>query len=143
MTGEITLRCNATALAVRHMLDTLRAHLLNEPLPDDVCGNIEIAMAEALNNIVEHAYYPGSAGTIMLTVRIGPSRVSCEVRDHGVALPGLGPLSGLPPDVSGLRASLPEGGFGWSLIHALTARLCYLRDGAENRLVLDFDRGTR
>lgn len=141
MIDGVMFRCSATALDVRRMLGELRARLVAENLPDEDCSNIEIALAEALNNIVEHAYRPGPHGTITLTLSVGQRRLTCELRDQGVAMPGLAPPVGTVPDVSGQRATLPEGGFGWSLIHALTARLHYLRNEEENRLILDFDLG--
>ena len=139
MTADVTFRCRATAFDVRRMLGRLRARLAAEDLPEDVCSNIEIALAEALNNIVEHAYRPGSHQSITLTLSAGPRGVTCELRDRGAAMPDLAAPAGTAPDVTGQRAALPEGGFGWSLIHALTARLHYRRDKEENRLTLDFD----
>lgn len=135
----MTFTCDATALDVRRMLAELRERLAVETIADDDRGTVEIALAEALNNIVEHAYEPDAAGTITLTLWIGPTRLSCELRDEGAALPGLAPPRAAAPDVTGPRETLPEGGFGWSMIHALTARLRYLRDGTKNRLILDFD----
>ena len=142
MTDDMTFKCSATAVDVRRMLGELRVRLAAENLSDDDCSNIEIALAETLNNIVEHAYRPGAHGTITLTLMVGQRRLTCEVRDNGVAMPGLAPPAGTAPDITSQRATLPEGGFGWSLIRALTARLHYLRDGEENRLILDFDLGT-
>jgi serine/threonine-protein kinase RsbW len=141
MTAEMTLTCDATALDVRRMLGELRTCLRDTNLSGEDVGTVEIALAEALNNIVEHAYRPDTPGTITLTVSIGPAVLSCELRDEGVALPGLAPPCAAAPNVTGPRERLPEGGFGWSLIFALTARLRYLRDGTENRLILDFDLG--
>lgn len=141
MTDDMTLRCRATAFDVRRMLGEMRARLAAENLRDDDCSNIEIALAEALNNIVEHAYRPGPHGLITLTLSVGQRHLTCELRDQGAAMPGLAPPGGTVPDVTGPRATLPEGGFGWSLIRALTARLHYLRDEEENRLILDFDLG--
>lgn len=141
MTDDMTLRCRATAFDVRWMLGELRARLAAENLRDDDCSNIEIALAEALNNIVEHAYRPGPHGLITLTLSVGQRHLTCELRDQGAAMPGLAPPDGTVPDVTCPRATLPEGGFGWSLIRALTARLHYLRDEEENRLILDFDLG--
>jgi len=141
MTGNMTFRCSATALDVRRMLSELRARLAAENLRDDDCSNIEIALAEALNNIVEHAYRPRPYGTITLTLSVGQRHLTCELRDQGAAMPRLAPPAGPAPDVTCQRATLPEGGFGWSLIRALTARLHYLRDEEENRLILDFDLG--
>ncbi|WP_245605407.1 ATP-binding protein [Roseicyclus elongatus] len=42
-----------------------------------------------------------------------------------------------PPTLAGHAATdLPEGGFGWLLIHQISTALTYRRDGGENRLSL-------
>jgi serine/threonine-protein kinase RsbW len=139
MTADMGFECATTPAEVRRMLGHLRACLAAEGLSGHACGTVEIALAEALNNIVDHACRPGERGSIRLTLSIGPGRLICELRDPGGVMQGLVPPDGTLPDVRGPRASLPEGGFGWSLIHALTARAHYRREGAENRLTLAFD----
>jgi serine/threonine-protein kinase RsbW len=138
---DATFHCNATSLDVRGVLSELRAHLETRNIREDDCSNIELALAEALNNIVEHAYALALPGTITLLLRIGEGQLTCELRDSGRAMPSLVPPDATGPDVTPTLAALPEGGFGWSLIHALTVHLHFIRDGSENRLVLDFDLG--
>lgn len=139
MTPDMTFTCDATPMAVRRVLGDLRRRLGAADIPDDAAGTIEIALAEALNNIVEHAYQPGAPGPISMTLSAGETCVSCELRDRGMALAEFKPPERAAPDLTGARATLPEGGFGRSLIFALADRVRYQRHDTENRLILDFE----
>ena len=139
MADPIRLDCIATESTVRDLLIDLRARLLAARLSVGDCGTIEIALAEALNNIVEHAYPPDAPGGIALRIDLSAARLRCELRDQGTALPGLAPPDNGLPDLGGPPETLPEGGFGWSLIRALTTRLIYERRDGENRLTLEFN----
>jgi serine/threonine-protein kinase RsbW len=139
MADTIRLDCIATESAVRDLLIDLRARLLAAALSVEDCGIIEIALAEALNNIVEHAYSPDQPGGIALRLDLSPARLHCELRDQGTALPGLAPPDTGLPELTGPPETLPEGGFGWSLIRRLAERLHYARHDGENRLTLEFN----
>ena len=133
------LEAHGSAKNVRAILADLRAHLRKQGMGDDQCGTVEIAMAEALNNIVEHAYAPKCEGPIWLSAKCATNTLTIELRDKGQPLPNLDLPEMNRPDASGPLESLPEGGFGWFLIHSLTAALSYVRNGNENRLRLSFE----
>ncbi|WP_294615085.1 ATP-binding protein [Roseovarius sp.] len=135
---EFTLIAVASELAVRDILLALRSRLSAHGVSDDTCGSVELAMAEALNNIVEHAYAGEQSRDIRLSVSIKPERLCCHVRDGGAPLPDLCLPQGGLPDPSGPRNDLPEGGFGWFLIRALTERVTYERRDGMNHLTLEF-----
>ncbi|GAW34722.1 serine/threonine-protein kinase BtrW [Roseovarius sp. A-2] len=139
MADSIRLDCIATESDVRDLLIDLRARLLAATLSVEDCGTIEIALAEALNNIVEHAFPSDAPGRIALRLHLSPARLRCELRDQGTALPGLAPPDSSLPELTGPPETLPEGGFGWSLIRTLTERLHYERHDGENRLTLEFN----
>lgn len=119
--------------ALHKLLDGLR------PLALDVeeAGTVELVMAEALNNIVEHAYPEGDPA--------GPIDISCEersdglvimVKDRGRSMPdGRTPI-GAQVDVNLPMHDMPEGGFGWFLIKDLAKDVTYRRVGDENHLTL-------
>lgn len=123
----------AARLGVTHVLDAL------EPLGLDVeeIGTVELVLAEALNNVVEHAYPSGNM--------TGPIGIACThltdglhflISDKGCAMPdGTIPL-GVRPDVKVATSDLPEGGFGWFLIQDLAKDVEYQRVDGENRLSL-------
>lgn len=97
------------------------------------CGSSwEMALAECLNNIAEHAYSDEQPGEIDLWLTVRCNRLSVIIRDHGSPMPNHTLPQVSAPDVSCARADLPEGGFGWFLIHELTTNLRYKRLGSEN-----------
>ncbi len=143
MTGSDTqrsfhLEAMGTPETVREILGDLRARVQALGVDEDHCGTVEIAMAEALNNIIEHAYAPGFAGPLWLDVQLGEGRLVIKTRDTGHPLPGLDLPKRALPDASGPLDSLPEGGFGWFLIQDLTETVEYTRKENENRLTLVF-----
>lgn len=103
-------------------------------IPAEASGTLELALAEALNNVVEHGYAGLTAGTIELQLTCNQSALSCEIADNGHPMPGLVPPEGQMPPLPENPAELPEGGWGWSLIRALTSSLAYRREGGRNHL---------
>ena len=246
---EAVFRLSATEADVRAALIALRAQLADWQLGDDLCGRAELVLAEALNNVAEHAFAPefasqgvaggnagsvadsnadnlagsnadrlansnannmacgnagsvaggkadsvadgkaesvadsvadGAGGTtgqsagsgpdpsagdgadamahtgpgamadggsvshaaeasdaICLTLRCTPEALRVRLVDQGRAMPGLTLPEGKLPRHDVALEDLPEGGFGWFLIHNLTQRLTYRRIGAKNQL--DFE----
>ncbi len=138
---DFTLTASASELAVRDMLLAVRSRLSAHGVSEDTCGSVELALAEALNNIVEHAYTTDQPRDVLLSVSIKPDRLCFQLCDGGAPLPGLCLPKGRLPDHSGPRDDLPEGGFGWFLIRDLTERVDYERRDGMNHLTLEFLRG--
>lgn len=131
---DIHLVFAATDEAVRHALKSVRETLLSLKVDELTLGTIEIVLAEAANNIVEHAYPASALGTVTLLSRIENKLVRFELRDTGTALPG----GELPPkqnhNLSADLEDLPEGGFGWGLIRDMSTKLTYRRSNGRNIL---------
>lgn len=121
----------ATEQDVRNAVRRLTAAPPLSDLPRVDIDSVEIVVVEALNNIVEHAY-PDSPGDIDLCIEAGNDQITVEIIDTGKPLPDLRPPEPRLPD----HTTLPEGGFGWFLIHSLTTTMSYLRDGNRNVLRL-------
>jgi serine/threonine-protein kinase RsbW len=122
----------ADPLAVREGLKALFDTILLRSLPEDRRGTAEIVLAEALNNIVEHAYARHS-GDIEITLDLRGPDLVCRILDSGLPMP----KETLPEGRLIARAdvsNLPEGGFGWFLIRALSRDLDYRRVGGRNLL---------
>ncbi|MES2541291.1 MAG: ATP-binding protein [Pseudomonadota bacterium] len=123
----------ASPLAVR---DNLAQMLAAPPLRDlspDARGTAELVLAEVLNNIGEHAY-PDGPGPVWVTLTAVADGTQCLVVDQGIAMPHERLPVGQLPSTDTALEDLPEGGFGWHLIHSLTHDLTYLRTGGCNRL---------
>ena len=117
---------------------------LIEPLHlnTDEAGTVELVLAEALNNVVEH----GLANTPTLTaIEIRgshrPAGKNLTVIDCGAPMPdGTAPVANTP-DMDVETAGLPEGGFGWYLIHTLATDVQYARVATANHLTLQLPVG--
>lgn len=129
-------------LAVREALCALFDRLMVGPMADETRATAQLVLAEALNNIVEHAYAQ-SPGEIELTLELSLQGLKCSIVDHGSPLPDGGLPAGRRPTAlaapDGSVADLPEGGFGWHLIRTLSQDLNYRRVGADNLLTFRID----
>ena len=99
---------------------------------------VEIAVAEALTNVVEHGY-AGGPGEIHVKVADRPGALEVELFDRGRPIPGrvLEEADNTtfdfdPTDLAGL----PEGGMGLPLIKAAFHEVRYRRRSGVNRLQL-------
>jgi serine/threonine-protein kinase RsbW len=130
---------DATPGAVRAVLEDLCCALSPLALPPDEVATIELVLAEVLNNIVEHAYRGVAEGSIEVAVTAHGDGLEVWLCDSGVPMPGghlpLGSYSG--PGAS--AAGVPEGGYGWFLIRALTRDLAYTRLDGRNLLSFSLD----
>lgn len=123
----------ADALSVRHALRTALARFLRQLSPDQA-GTLELVLAEVLNNIVEHGYKDTATGTITLSLVRDHRGLSCSISDDGVELPPNCLTIGRQDAARPLPQALPEGGFGWFLIHDLVEDLGYHRANGRNLL---------
>lgn len=129
-------------IAVREALCALFDRLMVGPMADDTRTTAQIVLAEALNNIVEHAYAQ-TDGEIEVTLEISAHGLKCSIVDHGSPMPdgelpaGLLTAHGQSPGMA--LDDLPEGGFGWHLIRTLSQDLSYRRVGGDNLLTFRID----
>jgi len=131
-------RFDATEAAARDGLAAVMDRLRKLGLPQAAAGNVELALAEVVNNVVEHGYRGKVGGEILVEGRLSRTGLDLVVSDTGRPLPGGRVPPVRPIDPGTLRRDLPEGGFGWALIHQLTDALRYERRGARNRLSMRF-----
>lgn len=127
---EFTSGDHATRAVLADLVETLSG---NGVLPDTL-WTLELILAEALNNVTEHAYEEGG-GPVELEVMQRVDGLECRISDHGKPMPSDDapnpPLPVIePPD------SLPEGGFGWHIIRSLTTDLTYRRSNGRNILTM-------
>lgn len=130
--NRIRLVFAADPVAVRRAVQAVFERLRAAQLTAEVCDSAQIVLAEALNNVVKHAYAQ-APGEIEVTVDLSDTGLTCQIMDAGLPLPGcsLLPAWVAPP---GNGADLPEGGYGWHLIRTLSQDLSYRREGGRNFL---------
>lgn len=135
----LQLRFEAQDTAVRGVMQSVRAYLHPSRWGADSLQKVEIALTEALNNIVEHGFSPDQRGEISLHVSWQAGRLRCFMADQGAPYPENNPPVAVAQDLNRPVADLPEGGFGWFLIFELADEVAYQRVEGENRLTLWFD----
>lgn len=129
----------ATELDARSGISLVMERLRDYNLPEDRVGDVQIALAEAINNVVEHAYEGKAAGDVSICCDLDHKHLLIRISDAGPPFPGGILPEGKPADISGPLESLPEGGFGWFLIRELTNSLHYERHNGSNQLSLGFE----
>lgn len=102
----------------------------------DAADTLRLVLAEALNNIVEHAYEGTEGKPIYADVRMAHDLYEVMLIDEGKPMPnGQMPSGDLDFDLDALE-DLPEGGFGWMLIHSEMDSVEYERRDGCNVLKL-------
>jgi serine/threonine-protein kinase RsbW len=101
-------------------------------LTQDYRGTVELVLAEALNNIVEHAC-DRQCGKIYIRLNLGPQDLHCRIEDNGRPMSD-GNLPSGELQLFDPSGDVAEGGFGWFLIRSLSHDLDYRRIGECNQL---------
>ncbi len=130
----INLVFPSESFAVRKALKSLMGGLHHLQLSDETLSIAEIVIAEALNNVVEHAYGENALGVIEVKMRKQDDQLWVQIIDDGRAMPGDQLPPGAAHDLDTCQEDLPEGGFGWNMIRELTDDLQYKRQDNQNRL---------
>lgn len=131
---EFSLQFPSSAHDVRGALLRMRGYLGHLGITGDAAGQIEIVLAEILNNVVEHALPEAGEGVIQLNCERQKDMLRFAVCDNGKSMPD-GQMPGpLLPCLNKDFQDLPEGGFGWALVHMLARDLHYERIATNNIL---------
>lgn len=120
--------------AVRSALAKARHLWALQNANPDLCAAAEQVLAEVLNNVVEHAQAGKPDGIVLLDTVVSGDTVDCMVHDDGAEMPGLQLPAGKPRRIGNDLNSLPEGGFGWFMIHSMSQNLSYDREDGWNHL---------
>jgi serine/threonine-protein kinase RsbW len=107
------------------------ARLRAEPLPQEVLGDLKLALTEACTNSVRHAY-AGGEGLVEIVYELHPDKLVVEVRDQGEGFePPAAPSAALADE------ELSEGGLGIAIIEALADEF-QITEGAQGGSRLRF-----
>jgi serine/threonine-protein kinase RsbW len=110
---RLTIPAKAEYITLGRLALTGLARL--RPLPQDVLGDLKLALTEACTNSVRHAY-EGGEGVVEIVYELHPDRLVVEVTDEGEGF--------TPPDDTEMPDELSEeGGLGIAIIQALSDEL--------------------
>ncbi|MEM9715747.1 MAG: ATP-binding protein [Pseudomonadota bacterium] len=123
---------------VTKALSQMRKELGDAHIAEDKATEIELATAEALNNIVEHSVIYAPSPKCELVVAILDEGVQIDLSDNG---PAFAPPCAGQAEASSDQSmmSLGEGGFGWHIIQSLASEVTYRRRNEQNCLCLKFE----
>jgi len=131
----IRISIDSTEMAVRKALEELLDGLAPLDLNIEEIGTVELVMAEALNNIVEHACTERETkGIIKIVCKHSTDGLHLTVMDNGRSMPNGETPVGKTIDMDVDLQDIPEGGFGWLLIKGLANEVCYQRRSWQNML---------
>ena len=121
---------------VRRWIERTVDGLVANGVSVDDASSVEIVLAEALNNVVEHAYTEDNPGKVRLVVKNRGKALMVEITDHGRPMPkGRAPIGNHPMTEFNQRDAMPEGGYGWFLIREIVRDLVYDRRDGQNILL--------
>jgi len=132
----------ATELDARSGICSVVEQLRVMGLPEAHANDVQIVLAEAVNNVVEHAYASALPGDVRIRCNLNKKQLWINIHDDGGPLPEGKLPAGNPIDLSVPTEELPEGGFGWFLIRELTSEIQYIRKDGNNQLSLCFEIST-
>lgn len=121
----VVLRYHAAAnvLSVRDTLIRVERDLIESGVTRDNLSTILIVVSEVLNNIAEHGYQGVPPGGFVLRGVVRADHAVFGFHDTGSPLPehllAEDEAEQLPTELP----ELPEGGYGWSLIRTLAAKI--------------------
>jgi len=124
----VSLRVESRLDHVELLGRAVRALCATSGVPARECAQVELALVEAVNNVIRHAYKlePGHPVEVVFTV--AADSFTIEVIDEGRPRPER-PAPTLDFDPTDI-AHLPEGGMGLFIIHSVMDRVEYdSRDG--------------
>ena len=84
---DFTISTTGSMSGVRDALCQIRSRLAKLGVNKDTRGTVEIVLAEAMNNIVEHAYDIDNTGPLDVSARAGPNFLYFILQDQGNSLP--------------------------------------------------------
>lgn len=112
--------------------------VVTETAGTGMAARVELVLAEALNNVVEHGYQGGSEYPIQVELFVEASGLRLVVMDHAqqrFSIPTHATMPDFNPDDPD---TFPEGGFGLAIILQGTDKVVTERHGDTNHLILEF-----
>jgi serine/threonine-protein kinase RsbW len=128
------MNCQAS---VSGILDEASKWLAQENVSSRKITDIQIVLAEALNNVIEHGFSCENSGNVDVCINICKDIIVVDISDNGIKFTPPEATQTPLQDTSDIE-QLPEGGFGWFLIREITTSFTFHRIANKNRLVLNF-----
>jgi serine/threonine-protein kinase RsbW len=124
----VTLRTDSRLENVELVVRAVRGLVGAAGVEPRECAQVELAVAEAMNNTIRHAYHRQGGHPVEVVFTLDEHRFTVEVADEGTPMPPRrAPVLDFDP---GDLEHLPEGGMGLFIIHSVMDEVEYTsRDG--------------
>ena len=113
--------------------DFVGQHCQHKGIDSQTCYDLMLAVDEACTNIITHGYAGRNPGSIILDLELQSSQVIIRITDFGRPFEPSEPEA---PDVSGMLAGRPTGGFGLFIIYNTMDAVDYKTTEGGNTLIL-------
>lgn len=144
--GRINLSIDSDERQVQHVGVAVRCLCGQLDLAAVKPSSVELAVVEAVNNSIIHAYQSETGNSVDVTFEYVEDSLSIHVKDYGEPMPKsvAGQLSGRPVvqrlDVP--KQDLPESGWGIELLKAICDKVSYQSVHGGNTISLSFKLST-
>lgn len=141
-TGRIQLSIDSDIRQVQHVGEAVRCLASHLELTDAKPSSVELAVVEAVNNSIEHAYQSESGNSIDVAFEYSNDCLNIKISDYGVPMPKsiVGQLSGeiSMPEANENMDDLPVSGWGMQLLKSVCDEVSYDCNKSCNTLSLSF-----
>lgn len=122
---------------VRRVGDMVRTFCLESGLGAELAGTVELAVVEAANNVIKHAYLEKPGNKVEVELKREPGRLVIDINDWGRPIPEKAKEAPSAPQFDPKDpAGLQEGGMGLYIIHQIMDRAMRSHNGGRNTLTM-------
>jgi len=132
MTAELVLSIKNDPAETERLTARVTEFGARHALPDRIVSHVNLALDEAITNIVFYAYDDADDHEIGVRISLAQGMLTAEIVDDGRAFD---PLQVAAPDLAAPLEERAIGGLGVHLMRHLVDDIQYRRDGGRNHLV--------
>jgi anti-sigma regulatory factor (Ser/Thr protein kinase) len=132
MTVELVLSLKNDPAETERLTARVTEFGARHALPDRIVSHVNLALDEAITNIVFYAYDDADDHEIGVRISLAQGMLTAELVDDGRAFD---PLQVAAPDLGAPLEERAVGGLGVHLMRHLVDDIQYRRDGGRNHLV--------
>jgi serine/threonine-protein kinase RsbW len=116
---------------INRVLEFIASYCSEQQLTEDICFDVQLAVEEAVTNIIKYGYEDHYGHRIHVRAFTQPHELIIEIEDDAKAF---NPLEAAEPDLSVPIEERHVGGLGIYLLRKVMDKVDYTRDGAKNIL---------
>jgi len=141
-TGKIKLSIDSDLHQVQHVGEAVRCLCSHVDLAEAKPSSVELAVVEAINNSIEHAYQSESGNSVDVAFEYDADCLNIRISDYGAPMPksiaGMLMTDVTMPSGEVDLDGLPESGWGMQLVKSVCDEVSYQRSKSKNTLSLSF-----